>query len=44
MTGASKRGAEAMTRRGEYPSAAEVAYAASVHRRIADEIDVGRAG
>jgi GntR family transcriptional regulator, transcriptional repressor for pyruvate dehydrogenase complex len=35
--------AEAMTQRGEYPSADEAARAVATHRRIADEIAAGRA-
>ena len=35
--------AEAMTRRGEYPSAAEATHAVSVHTRIAEEIAAGHA-
>lgn len=35
--------AEAMTRRGAYPSAAEAAEAVGVHRRIAEEIAAGQA-
>jgi DNA-binding FadR family transcriptional regulator len=35
--------AEAMTRRGEYPSPTEAAHAVSVHGRIAKEVAAGRA-
>jgi DNA-binding FadR family transcriptional regulator len=35
--------AEAMTRRGEYPSAAEAAQVVRVHQRITEEITAGRA-
>jgi DNA-binding FadR family transcriptional regulator len=35
--------AEAMTRRGQYPEAAEAAHAVQIHRRIAAEIAAGQA-